>query len=130
MANIMEFVRGDGANHTFAMPASSFSAGGHLFFAAKTAPDDDNTDALAFILGDWTDSSVIDVVVAGIAYKKWACHFPPAATNSIVSNGAGSLELLGEFEFVPLAGDPITFPPTDDKIPVVVYFDLKRKTVV
>lgn len=126
----MEFTRGDGANHTFAIPASSWSPGGVLFFAAKRVIDDDNTDAEAVIEGNWDDSDVTDVTINGVAYKKYACTFPPSATNSVESDGASSLELLGEFQYVPSDSIPVTFPATDEKIDVVLYFDVKRKTTV
>lgn len=126
----MEFTRGDGANHTFAIPASSWSPGGVLFFAAKRLIDDDNTDAAAVIEGDWDDTAVTDVTIDGVAYKKYACYFPPSATNSVASNGAGTLELLGEFQYVPTTNIPVTFPATDEKLDVILYFDIKRKTVV
>lgn len=130
MADIMEFVRGDGANHGFNIPASSWSAGGRLFFAAKPAIDDDNTDANALIQGNWDDTVVSDVTHNGVAYKHYECEFPPAATNSIPSNGAESAEYLGEFQWVPTSGVPVTFPARDPKLQVVLYFDVKRKTVV
>lgn len=125
----MDFARGDGANHEFLIPTSAWTAGGRLFFAAKAAIDDDLTDAAALISGSWTDSSVTDVIEDGIACKRYACYLPASATNSIASGGAESMELLGEFQFVPVSGDPITFPPTAPKIPVVLYFDVKRKTI-
>lgn len=125
----MAFTRGDGANHTCAIPTSSWSAGGKLFFAAKVAPDDDNTDALALIQGQWTDAAVTDVVINGVAYKQYACHFPPSATNSIVSDGASSATYEGEFQYVPSGGgDPVTAPADDNKIQVTLYFDIKRET--
>ena len=86
----MEFTRGDPANHAFFLPASSYTPGGILYFAAKPVIDDDNTDANAMIQGNWSDSAVTDVVRNGIAYKRWACYFPASATNSILSGGAPS----------------------------------------
>lgn len=127
----MEFSRGDGTTKGFSMPASKWSAGGRLFFAAKTLIDDDTTDAAALIQGNWGDEVVTDTTHNGVAYKRYACYFPPSATNTIPSNGAATLELLGEFQWVPSGGgDPITAPAKDDKIEVVVYMDVKRKTVV
>lgn len=126
----MEFVRGDAANHGFSIPASAWTAGGRLFFAAKAAIDDDTTDAAALIQGSWTDTDVSDTVRGGVAYKRYACYFPPSATGSIDSNGASSMSLLGEFQFVPSGGDPVTFPASDEKIDVTLYFDVKRKTTV
>ena len=128
MADIMEFPRGDGVHHSLLIPASAWTSGGRLFFAAKQVIDDDNTDANAAINQSWDDSAVSDVTLNGIAYKKYDCYFPPSATNSIASNGAESAEYLGEFQFVPVGGDPMTFPPNDPKIQVIVYFDVKRKT--
>lgn len=123
------FTRGDGANHTFAIAATSWSVGGKLFFAAKPAIDDDVLDANAVINQSWDDTALMpDVLINGIIYKKYNCYFPPAATNSIPSNGAGSTDYLGEFQYVPISGVPITAPATDAKLDCIVYFDVKRKT--
>ena len=130
MDNIMEFVRGDGAYHTFSIPASSWTSGGHLFFAAKSIVDDDNTDSNAKIQGDWGDDKVSDVTIDGVAYKQYDCYFPPSATNSIDSGGAAFTDYLGEFQFVPATNIPVTFPATNDKIVTRLYFDIKRKTSV
>ena len=63
--------------------------------------------------------------------KRYACHFPGSATSSTASDGAESVDLQGEFQLVPVVGDPITFPGAgDERIPVALYFDIKRKTVV
>lgn len=126
----MEFIRGDGANHTFSIPAGSWSAGGRLFFAAKISIDDDNTDANVKIAGNWGDDAVSDVTINGIAYKQYACVFPASATDSLASNGATSAEYLGEFQWVPAVGPPVTFPAGGDKIQTIVYFDIKRKVTV
>lgn len=127
MASRIEFVRGDGNRHTFAIPASSWSPGGKLFFAAKPAIDDDNTDSSAVIQGIFDDTNVTDIEIRGVAYKQYACYFPPAATNSILSLGAGETDYLGEFQYVPANGIPITVPFNSDKLDCVVYFDVKRK---
>lgn len=127
MARI-EFVRGDGITHTLAIPTDSWSAGGRLYFAAKPLIDDDITDAAAVIQGDWGDEAVSDVTIKGVEYKQYTCYFPPSATNSIESNGAPSAEYLGEFQWVPAGGDPVTFPASDQKLECIVYFDVKRKT--
>lgn len=125
----MDFMRGDGADHTFDIPTSAWTAGGTLFFAAKQAIDDDTADAAAVISGSWTDTAVTDIVIGGVAYKHYACHFPASATASTVSNGATTQDLLGEFEMVPASGDPKTYPGAgQDRIPVTLYFDVKRKT--
>lgn len=128
MADIIEFPRGDGAYHTFSIEASSWTPGGKLFFAAKPVIDDDNTDGAAVIQGEWGDAAVSDVIINGVAYKQYACDFPPSATNSIISNGAGFADYLGEFQWVPVDGIPVTFPATDDKLDCKVYFDVKRGT--
>src|ERR1700759_1510037 len=101
MAKKLQFPRGDGVYHTFSMPASSWSAGGELFFSAKTVIDDDPTDANAVITGNWTDSAVSDITIDGTAYKQYNCYFPPSATSSIISDGAASLDYLGDFRWVP-----------------------------
>jgi len=126
----IEFTRGDGAHHGFSIPATSWSSGGKLFFAAKQVIDDDTTDANAVINVHWDDSNVSDVTINGIAYKKYDCYFPPSATSNILSDGASSAEYLGEFQFVPSSGDPITFPAKDEKLECILYFDVKRKTTI
>ena len=128
MANKIEFTRGDAAYHTLSIPASSWTAGGKLFFAAKPTIDDDATDANALIQCNWNDSAVTDVIMGGIAMKQYACTFPPSATSSILSHGAPSAEYLGEFQLVSSSGVPTTFPATDQKLDVVLYFDIKRGT--
>lgn len=138
MASKIEFPRGDGITHSFAMPASLWTAGGKLFFAAKPVIDDDLTDAAAVIQGNWNDAAVTSipagglladgVTVATVPMKQYACAFPPSATASIVSHGAESADYLGEFQFVPSGGVPVTFPAVPPKLDAVVYFDVKRGT--
>jgi hypothetical protein len=138
MANLIEFTRGDGAYHFFAIPTSSWVPGCTLFFAAKPAIDDDLTDAAAIVQQQWNDSVVVDipvggllgdgVTVASVPMKQYTCTFPPSATNSIVSNGADQADYLGEFQLVPPNGIPITFPAKPPKLDVAVYFDIKRET--
>lgn len=124
------FTRGDGVHHQFAIEATSWTAGGVLFFAAKPAIDDDNTDTNSVISASWNDSAVTDQVINGTAMKVYDCFFPPSATNSILSDGATSLDYLGEFQYVPTDGDPITAPADDNKLNVIVYMDVKRKVTV
>ena len=126
--SVIAFSRGDAAYHTFAIPTANWTSGGKLFFAAKPLIDDDNTDANAVIQGSWTDTAVSDVVINGENYKQYACTFPPSATSSILSSGAGQTDYIGEFQFVPTSGVPVTFPATDQKLEVIVYFDIKRET--
>ena len=130
MSNKIEFTRGDAAYHTFSIPADAWTAGGTLFFAAKPIIDDDNTDAASLINGDWDDADVTNTTIDGVAYKEYNCYFPPAATSGILSNGADEAEYLGEFQYVPITGIPVTFPANNKKLEAVVYFDVKRKTVV
>lgn len=126
MATSIEFPRGDAVTHTFSIPASAWSTGGTLRFMAKPVIDDDTTDAAAVINQSWTDSAVTNVTINGVAYKQYACTFPPSATNTIPSNGADSANYKGEFQWVSAGGVPITFPPNDPKLDVVVYFDVIR----
>lgn len=126
---IMEFSRGDGANHSLSIRAENWTPGGRLFFAAKPAIDDDNLDGSALIEHDWDDNAVSDVTINGVAYKKYSCYFPALATNQIPSNSAESVDLLGEFQWVPSnGGDPVTIPARSPKIDVIVWFDVKRRT--
>jgi hypothetical protein len=127
MANVIEFTRGDAVTHTFSMPTSAWSSGGHLRFMAKPVIDDDPTDAAAVISQEWTDTVVTDVVLNGVAYKQYACYFPPSATNSIVSNGAPSANYQGEFQWVNASNIPVTFPATSPKLNCIVYFDVIRE---
>ena len=128
MADQIVFSRGDAAYHTFSIPATSWSSGGTLFFAAKPVFDDDNTDVNAVIRTSWTDANLLaDVIIGGITYKKYSCYFAPSATNSILSGGAPSADYLGEFQFVPLSGNVITAPAVGDKLDCVVWFDINRK---
>lgn len=129
MAAKMEFKRGDGATATLRMPATSWSPGGKLFFTAKQAVDDDLTDSSAKIDVTFGDDVVTDEVYKGVAVKKYTCYFPAAATNSINTEGADFVTLVGEFQYVPVTGDPITFPGRKDRIQVIVYADVRRKTV-
>lgn len=125
----MEFMRGDGADHTFDIQTSAWSSGGVLFFAAKPVIDDDSTDGTAVIQGNWNDTNTSDITIDGVAYKRYTCHFPGSATASVASNGAESVDLLGEFQIVPSSGDPKTYPGAgQERIPVVLWFDVKRKT--
>lgn len=127
MATI-EFSRGDAVTHTFSMPTASWSSGGKLFFEAKPAIDDDHTDANAVISQSWDDSATTTVTLNGVTYTQYACSFPPAATNSILSGGADSADYLAEFQWVNSTGIPMTFPATDPKLDCIVYFDIIRKT--
>lgn len=124
----IEFPRGDGITHTFSIPQANWSSGGKLFFAAKPVIDDDNTDGNAVINQSWDDSTTTVVVINGVNYVQYACYFPPSATNGIASNGAGRADYLGEFQWVPVSGVPVTFPGTDKKLDCIVYFDVKRET--
>lgn len=125
MSNKIEFPRGDGnIMHTFAMPASAWSPGGTLFFAAKQVIDDDANDAAAVIKKSWGDSAVTDVTINGVAYKKYACTFTHNDTSGVQSNGADHADFLGEFQWVDASGRPYTFPPKPPKLDCVVYFDV------
>ena len=124
----MDFSRGDAITHEFLIPTDAWSSGGTLIFGAKPAIDDDATDAAAVIKEEWTDDVVTDVVVNGVAYKQYACLFPPSATSGILSNGAESTDYLGEFKWIDSEGNPTTFPADDPKIPVTVFFNVVLET--
>lgn len=126
---IMEFKKGDGCTHSFKMPASVWSAGGKLFFAAKTNPDNDATDAQAVINKSFTDSVVTNETINGVEYKVYTMAFVAADTAAIVfTDNSKSKKYLGEFQFVPLSGQPMSFPADDDFIETIVYADIRRAT--
>lgn len=123
MAKI-EFTRGDNVTHTFSMPTSSWSSGGTLFFTAKAAVDDDNTDAAALIDVSFEDSATSTVGSSTV----YTCAFVPADTNSITLSGAKERKLLGQFQWVSAAGVVSTFPGNGTYIETIVYGDIKRAT--
>lgn len=125
----LEFTRGDPITHKFFIEATSWQPGGRLFFAAKPLIDDDNTDNAAVIKKSWDDTAVVDYVDSkGTAYKQYNCYFSASDTNSIVSNGASSATYLGEFQFVSSSnGTPLTAPAGEDKLEVIVYFDVNKR---
>lgn len=128
MATKIEFKRGDGITHYFKMPASSWSAGGTLFFAAKEAVDNDATDAAAVIDVSFTDSVVADETIDGVAYKTYTCYFAPADTGSINLGGKSEKKYKGEFQWVSSGGVPSTFPGGGTFLDAIVYADIKRAT--
>jgi hypothetical protein len=124
----IEFKKGDGATHYCKIPAANWSAGGKLFFAAKALPDNDASDAEAVINKTFTDSVVSDETIGGVAYKTYTLAFVGADTGSIDMQGKKKRKFLGEFQFVPASGQPVSFPADDDFIDVIVYADIKRAT--
>lgn len=127
MANkvIMEFKKGDKVTHYFKLPIANYSTGGKLFFAAKSAPDNDATDAAAVIDKSFTDS----VVAVDATYATWTLAFVAADIIGVnFSSGEKKKSYLGEFQFVDASGNVTSFPSTDDYIEVIIYADIKRKT--
>lgn len=124
MASKIEFKRGDTITHTFSMPASSWSAGGKLFFTAKLAVDDDLTDANAVINKSFTDANTVNDGTT----VTYTCLFNPADTNNIVMDGATKADYKAEFQWVSASGSVSTFPGNDKFLDAVVYADLRRAT--
>lgn len=123
----MEFKKGDAAVHYFKIPAANWSAGGTLWFAAKTKPDADLTDAAAVINKSFTDSVVTNETIDDVSYKVYTLAFNAEDTSAVsFSDGSTKKRYLGEFQFVPLNGDPISFPADNHYINVIVYADIKR----
>lgn len=125
----MEFKKGDGVTHYFKIPTTSWTAGGTLWFAAKTAPDADATDAAAVINKSFSDSVVTDETISGVAYKKYTLAFVAADTSAVsFADGSKKKKYLGEFQFVPSSGAPVSYPGNDSYIETIVYADIKRAT--
>lgn len=122
MANTIEFKLGDGATHYFELPVSLWSAGGKLFFTAKSVPDADASDGNAVINKTFTDLNVS----VGSTYARYTCTFAPGDVNVSFSDGSKKKKYLGEFQFVPTTNIPQTYPGNDKYLEVVVYADIRR----
>lgn len=120
----MKFKRGDTARHYFKLPIASYATGGTLFFAAKSIPDNDNTDSLAVIDKSFTDS----VVTTNATHAIWTMDFDPADITATFTDGSSSKEYKGEFQYVDGDGNPTSFPSDDDYINVIIYADIKVGT--
>lgn len=121
----MRFKKGDGTTKIVKIPIDAWSSGGTLFFAAKTQPDDDSTDAAAVIKKDFDDS----YVTTDSTWATYTLSFDPADTANIsFSDGSSERTYDGEFQFVPVSGDPVSYPGNDDYIEVIVYADINRRT--
>lgn len=128
MAKI-EFKKGDGVTHYFSMPVDSWSAGGSLFFCAKTIPDNDVTDAAAVMDVEFDDTAIVDSSHPEYEadYVTYELDFDPADTDLITfTDGSKKKKYLGEFEFVPASGDPFSVPGNDKFLETIVYADIKR----
>jgi hypothetical protein len=123
---VIEFKRNDGVTHTLKIPLTSWSAGGTLYFTAKPAVDNDATDATAVIDKSFTDASV---TTDGV-YAIYTLAFDGAVdiTNVNFQSGETRKEYLGEFQYTPLVGKPISFPANDNYIEVIIYADIKVGT--
>lgn len=119
----MKFKKGDGVTHFFKLPIAEYSVGGELWFAAKSAPDNDSTDGQAKINKVFTDDDVVLTATQAV----WTLNFAPGDIVGVsFNNGEDEVELMGEFQFVPAVGNPKSFPDDNNYIPVVVYADIKR----
>lgn len=120
---IMEFKKGDDVQHSFKMPIDDYSAGGTLWFAAKSDIDNDVTDAAAVIDKDFSDS----VVATDAEYATWTLDFEPGDIVGVnFSGGEKKKKYVGEFQFVASDGKISTFPDDDNFIEVIIYADVKR----
>ena len=126
----IEFKKGDANTHYFQMPVDSWTPGGSLWFAAKTKPDDDPTDALAVI-----DKSFDDTAIVGLSHEMYdeqfvtyECEFLPAdIVNVSFADGSKKRTYMAEFQYVPVTGLPESFPG-DEFIDAIIYADIKRGT--
>ncbi len=123
----MPFKKGDRNVHYFLLPEDQYTVGGVLSFAAKPAPDNDASDAAAVIDKQFGDD-VVDLV-SNPGFALFTLEFEP---NDIVgvnyTNGAKVIKYMGEFQYVPNGGQPISWPGDDDFIVVPIYADIKRGT--
>ncbi len=95
---------------------SMWTPGGHLFFGAKSTPDDDITDANA-ILKKTLDDTHIDSVNSDATYVAYTIALLPADTT--VAAGF----YIGEFQFVDANGNPTTFT----QVAVEITADINRR---
>jgi len=127
----MEFKKGDGLTHYFAVEAASWTPGGTLFFAAKQEVDNDATDAAAVINKSFTDANIVasDHEEYDADFVTYELAFVPGdITNVSFTDGEKKQKFLGEFQFVPTTGLPESFPADDEYIEVIIYADIKRGT--
>ena len=128
-APTMEFKRGNDLTHYFQLPVDSWVPGGLLWFTAKPAVDNDNTDANAVINKSFDDSKVItsDDSEYLADYVTYRLEFAPSdVTNVSFSDGAKKNEYLGEFTIVSALGTEETYPGDDNYIKTIIYADIKR----
>ena len=122
----MEFKKGTTTVHYFKMIASSWSSGGTLWFTAKPSPDNDSGDARAIIRKSFTDGSVTDETINGVAYKTYSMTFLTGDVDVEFSSGESVKTYIGEFEFISSGAEVITFPEDNSYIDVILYADIKR----
>lgn len=130
MANKVEmnFKRGDGLIHYFQLPLSSWTPGGVLWFAAKAAIDNDNTDQAAVINKSFDDDKIVDSSheMYDPAFVTYELEFVPGDITNVTFNNEKKKKYLGEFQYIPDTGLPETFPSEDDFIEVIIFADVKR----
>jgi hypothetical protein len=118
----IEFKRGNGTTHTLKIPRANYVAGGTLYFTAKPAPDNDNTDTAAVINKSFTDSSV----TLDATYATYTLAFIPADIKPITFGADETKKIYqGEFTLVPATGVPVTFPGNNKYIQTIIYADIK-----
>lgn len=126
----MEFKRGDVQHHYFQISESAWFPGGLLWFAAKPAVDNDNSDVAAVINKSFDDTCVVDDTHDewDAGFVTYELKFIPADISATVTyeNGEKVKSYLGEFQYITSLGEPETFPADDEFIDVKIYADLKR----
>lgn len=129
--NTMEFKKGDVQHHYFQLPEDAWFPGGLLWFAAKPAVDNDNSDAAAVINKSFDDTCVVDSDHDEFSggFVTYELKFLPGDISNVSFEGGEKKKAyLGEFQYVSSLGEPETFPSDDEFIDVVVYADIKRGT--
>lgn len=116
------FTRGDSKIYPVSLPASVYSAGASLFFAVKTAIDDDPLDTEAVVRKELTDANITE---SGLQVVKWRLAFAPADTTNLVP-----ADYLAEFQFVSADKNTVlTFPDPNRAVCVFALAgDVNRRT--
>lgn len=119
----MDFKHGSPRTHYFVIPRSDYVVGAKLWFTAKPAADNDNTDSAAVINKQFGDADVI----LSATDATYTLQFVPTDVTVTFAVGETKKKFKGEFTYLASDNTPLdVWPADDDYIPVVVYNDIKR----
>lgn len=122
----MDIKRGDNVNKTLAVPLSIYKAGMKIYFMAKLAVDDDQTDTRAIIKKILEDTGIEENNSRGVACRIFKLSLKPGATDNIKLDGENKIKLLGEFEIRYTDGRVLSIPNNDKFIKITIYSDIRR----